>query len=773
MSAEATTQTEGMGAARRGSVASNDRSESGRRDRGGRSRGRGKGKGNSRRSGNEPTAITRSDRPTAERREDTHRVETGALPTTHATMTGDASEVDDDAEVCFICAEPIQYSAIASCNHRTCHICSLRLRALYRNHACAYCKTESKEVVFTLPSEKLFADYQADAGLTRDDKLGIAFENETVMEDTMVLLRFNCPVNTCDVAENGWPNLKLHIKQTHSLVLCDLCVKNKKIFTHEHDLFTGAGLTSHYKHGDRDAQHDPNGFKGHPECGFCRRAFYDDDELFRHCRDKHERCHVCDQMANGPRQAQYFKNWEALSQHFRQDHYPCPAPECVEQKFVVFGSELDLKAHQIEVHPQGLTNAQLKDARKVTTSFSGYDGPVHARGGRGGGRRPEIQFSQPSGGSSLSREQVALRRQMEYQQSRAQATGFGAALSEPDPQPSSSAKSSGRGPKSAAQPTEAFPALGGSSQASSSRQNGSSTEPSARSTPVSQQELDRHQALLDRVQMAVKYNENKIAHYKTNVAQYRSTNIAAIDLIDNLWSLLNIQTDALGGIITSTADLLDSEERKRGLLQAWQDWKIRNRVDKPVAAASTWASTSASNSAGSSSGTSAQRVLNIKNRASRQAAHTSSVWNTRSGQDPIQSAALRLANLNLRPSASVPSVAKTAGGQYKPAWLGNTAASSGAATPIISRGTTPVPSGQATQPRGGADFPSLPAGKQRISTAHLFANRSAGGWSSIGPGGVSSPIDDPALDAPTAQSGAGKKKQKQKQFLFAHGLQRG
>ena len=52
-------------------------------------------------------------------------------------------EGDDDAveaEVCFICASPVVHNAVAPCNHRTCHICALRMRALYKNKQCAHCR---------------------------------------------------------------------------------------------------------------------------------------------------------------------------------------------------------------------------------------------------------------------------------------------------------------------------------------------------------------------------------------------------------------------------------------------------------------------------------------------------------------------------------------------------------------------------------------------------------------------------------------------------------
>ena len=53
-----------------------------------------------------------------------------------------AVEDDLEAEVCFICASPVVHNSVAPCNHRTCHICALRLRALYKTKACAHCRVE-------------------------------------------------------------------------------------------------------------------------------------------------------------------------------------------------------------------------------------------------------------------------------------------------------------------------------------------------------------------------------------------------------------------------------------------------------------------------------------------------------------------------------------------------------------------------------------------------------------------------------------------------------
>lgn len=52
-------------------------------------------------------------------------------------------ETETDGEVCFICASPVIHTAIAPCSHKTCHICSLRMRALYKTKACAHCRVSS------------------------------------------------------------------------------------------------------------------------------------------------------------------------------------------------------------------------------------------------------------------------------------------------------------------------------------------------------------------------------------------------------------------------------------------------------------------------------------------------------------------------------------------------------------------------------------------------------------------------------------------------------
>ena len=65
-----------------------------------------------------------------------------------ASLTLGAANVDDEAvgatsnegDTCWLCAEPVKYYSVSECNHRTCHVCALRLRALYKKMECTFCK---------------------------------------------------------------------------------------------------------------------------------------------------------------------------------------------------------------------------------------------------------------------------------------------------------------------------------------------------------------------------------------------------------------------------------------------------------------------------------------------------------------------------------------------------------------------------------------------------------------------------------------------------------
>lgn len=480
---------------------------------------------------------------------------------------GISAEEEEEGDTCFICASNIDHISIAPCNHQTCHICALRLRALYKTRACAHCRTESNFVVFTDDPTKRYEDFKDSDFVKTDDNLGIRYEKEEIFEDTVLLLRYNCPDKTCDVACLGWPHLHRHVKAKHGKTMCDLCTRNKKVFTHEHELFTFGELRRHERYGDDNpGALDQSGFKGHPECGFCRERFYGDDELYVHCREKHERCHICDRRNNG-RQPQYYLNYEALEEHFRKDHFLCLDQECLGKKFVVFDSEMDLKAHQLAEHPNGLSKDARRDARLVDISGFDYRAPYQAqrgrREGRGGGRGrdPNSEPLPVSSAQPLRRDELAYQRQMAIQSAQSSSTRtFGGQLTQSVREPVRPAPST--------QPTPPLPAV----------ENLSISDPQSMATlsPQEQARRLRHNAVIERASNLLGNDALKLNEFRSKVSAYKNSTITATNLIDAFFSLFDTSSAEMGKLVKELADIYENETKRTELLKSWNDWRAIN-----------------------------------------------------------------------------------------------------------------------------------------------------------------------------------------------------
>lgn len=334
------------------------------------------------------------------------------------------------------------------------------------------------------------------------------------------------------------------------------------MFTHEHELFTQNQLRRHERKGDdTPGAEDQSGFKGHPECGFCKTRFYGDDELYAHCRDKHERCHICDRLSEG-RNHQYFINYDALEEHFRKDHFLCLDKECLDKKFVVFESLVDLKAHQLEAHPGGLTKDARRDARHIDLSTFDYRAPYQPqreRRGAGRGRNPNADPLPVSSAQPLRRDELAYQRQMAVQSAQSVSTRtFGGQLSRAPAQPA---------PAPARQPPPApLPPI-------ENLDLGAAPTPS---TPQDQARQIAHQAVLDRAAALLRNDALKLSTFRAKVSEYRKSNITATDLIESFFSLFDAPPSDLGKLIKELAHLYEDDAKRTALLQAWNDWRAIN-----------------------------------------------------------------------------------------------------------------------------------------------------------------------------------------------------
>ena len=707
---------------------------------------------------------------------------------------GQSGVEDAEAEVCFICASPVVHNSVAPCNHRTCHICALRLRALYKTRACAHCRTEAKFVIFTDDATKRYEDFvEADFQET-DQVLGIKYEHKDIYSDTLLLLRYNCPDESCDIACRGWPDLHRHVRSIHHKVLCDLCTRNKKVFTHEHELFTQQDLRKHEKFGDdHPGAVDQSGFKGHPECGFCRQRFYGDDELYTHCRDKHEKCHICDRR-NPARQQQYYVDYDSLEQHFRKDHFLCADQECMDKKFVVFESEMDLKAHQLEAHPNGLTKDARRDARRVDISAFDYRTPHqdHRGGrrdregrdgrGRGRGRDPNTEALPQSTAQPLRRDELAYQRQMAIQSAQsAPARTFGGQLTSTDAyaaRPAARNQDTVTAPRNHTTTNSSFPAIDNLHLDDTTHTTPASPQPAPAVTAQEQARRLQHSSVMDRAFTMLKHDQTKISDFRSSVSSYRTSAITASQLIDSFFSLFDVPSADLGKLIKELADIYENEAKRNDLLKAWNDWRAINE-DYPSLPGPSGVLPGSSAAAAGSGG---YRVLKLKSstaQSSRSAVSKQGSWGNSTAANPF-------------PSTPASSANRAGAGRVGPTpWVAPSSASRPSQAPpppppppssssqLTSKLSTP---GKPNRSSAAVDaFPALPAAA-KPNTMIMGLTRGTVRWDG-GRGGNSNSANPwgaaanaaPAVSAPEidaeAEAEAGRKKGKggKKQMLYKFG----
>ncbi|KAK2001521.1 hypothetical protein LX36DRAFT_628608 [Colletotrichum falcatum] len=723
------------------------------------------------------------------------------------TVTEGDDTASSDGEVCFICAEPIKFHSIAPCNHKTCHICGLRMRALYKTKDCPHCRTPSPFVVFTEDANKRYEDY-TDADITSfDNNIGIRYTNEEIVGDTVVLLRYNCPAEDCVFAGLGWPDLHRHVRSTHHMKMCDLCTRNKKVFTHEHELFADKELEKHMRHGDdRPGAIDQTGFKGHPLCGFCGSRFYDDDKLFDHCREKHERCFLCDRRDS--RHPHYFVNYNALEKHFEKDHFPCLDKECLEKKFVVFESEMDLKAHQLAEHANSLSKDVRRDARVV--NMSGFDyrspyeserrggggggggreggGPSGGRQGRGRGRDPNAEPIPQSSAQPLRRDEIAFQRQMAIHSAQSVSNRtFGGSLSTPSTTtPSTSSRRGNATPSgSSRQAPAAAPSASNAPALPTAELEQLTVTDIASLPPQERATMLRHQGVIERASNLLGHDQTKMTAFREQISNFRKGKLTAPQLVDAFFSLFaDTSSNALGTLVREVADLFEDKSKATALHKAWQDWRAINEdypslpglggMQGATTASSGWASAASPSPTAPAAAPNqkhSNRVLRLKNSTRAGASGPKPVTSPASNNWVASSPAVRPPASSAFPALPAASSSSSSTGAARPSWIGPNNPSSGTSKPASSAGPSrSVPGGR---PPPSSAFPALPPAQKPLTTIFGYGSgrgvrRDLGGaasnfsWGSAPGGGAASADASEKEDEQASQSTSGKKKKGKK-----------
>ncbi|KAJ2724956.1 hypothetical protein GGI07_001618 [Coemansia sp. Benny D115] len=585
-----------------------------------------------------------------------------------AATEANAGDADDaeDVPVCFICADTIKFYAIGECDHRTCSLCNLRLRALFKSKACPYCKTELESIIYTQDSESIYEELAKTSLPFADKSLGIKFDSKEAYDSTMHTLQFNCPHTRCRyVADEGWGDLKGHVRNTHSLQFCDLCLKHKMSFTNEHRLYTKSQLRNHYAKGDSA------GFVGHPMCRFCNISFYDNDQLFEHCRQKHEQCFIC--VRNGTGRHVYFANYNTLEEHFNKTHHPCKHSLCLEKKFVVFENEIDLQSHELEEHGSSIVGQKARrEAKHINVNFqyssarggegtsrggSSGSGPS-SRGGPGGSRRSNTASAdesnrsrprpsaeeqppatmtvngpddtgvsiagrqRPSGFGRVTESNNPRQRQQQQQQQQQQ------------PDPSSYSYMAASTPDASSSEADLEPeslTIWPTLQADTAQSSSSARDraPAAfgrlSETPnqtrdaasISEETINMHQELLQRVSTYLSHRDQPVSRFRELTKQFKNSEVSAQDYVQNCWLLFltvpgKNAKEMIQRTIKTVASLLPDKKQSDALLLTLAEHRIKQQQFPALTPL-----TGSSTRAGSSAGGSSARVLVIKETSSK------------------------------------------------------------------------------------------------------------------------------------------------------------
>jgi hypothetical protein len=575
-------------------------------------------------------------------------------------------------------------------------------------------------------------------------------------------------------------------------------------------MFADRELTEHMRRGDdKPGASDQTGFRGHPLCGFCGARFYDNDKLYEHCRDKHERCFICDRRDS--RQPHYYVDYNALEQHFKADHFMCDDRECLEKKFVVFETELDLKAHRLSEHPG--VYAKGRDAR--TVDLSNFDLRMRyeqerrapAASGRTGRRGPDPN-AEPLPVSSaqqpLRRDELAFQRQMALQ------TGFAAAAaSRPPAAPGPSRPTAPPQARAGAPAGAPAAAPARTTQIIDAMENLSVTDLSSL-TPEQRATLTRHGAVIERASNLLGNDSHKMNTFRSHISAFNKGSMTAEQLVDAFKNLFSeTSSNALGTLVREVADLFEDKRKGDALRRAWNNWRAINE-DYPAlpgldgmrgatTATTGWAAAASSSSSSQSNAAAAAaqlrnstRVLKLKNSTRSGSVSGQSVLSYASSagasSQSMYSSATSTRPAPLSSAAAFPALpGATNTPTTQPSWVGSRNGPSLAPPPSSTNANTvaaKVRKNPATTPSLNSEeaFPALPAAPKPQTTIFGYgrgavrrdfgtARETGFSWGGAGSGASGSGSGTAAEgegQEQQQQQGGGKKKNK-KQVLVHWG----
>lgn len=128
------------------------------------------------------------------------------------------------------------------------------------------------------------------------------FEDQAYHDEIHSLFQARCPM--CNSGFKSLDQLSQHVKTAHKLqywyylrpasiskINSQTCLNHHKVFLNEKVLYTPELLEKHKREGDKLLN-----IKPHPVCAYCKTMFFSEEELYIHCKEKHETCFICDRF---------------------------------------------------------------------------------------------------------------------------------------------------------------------------------------------------------------------------------------------------------------------------------------------------------------------------------------------------------------------------------------------------------------------------------------------------------------------------------------------
>ncbi|OMO86222.1 hypothetical protein CCACVL1_09714 [Corchorus capsularis] len=294
---------------------------------------------------------------------------------------------------CAVCADTLEWVAYGSCGHReVCSTCVIRLRFICDDCHCCICKSELKTIFITKALgdyTKVINDFAAFAADPVEGQVGPYWYHEGTQAyfddlDHYKMIKAMCRLS-CTVCDKKYEEqnaglkkraefknieqLKKHLFNRHRLLMCSLCLEGRKVFMCEQKLYTRAQLDQHMKTGDSEvdgSESERGGFMGHP---------------MRH-----------------PGQYEYYRNYDEMEIHFRQEHHLCEDEACLAKKFIVFATESELKRHNAIEHGGRMSRSKRNAALQIPIRFQyrrsyEQDPRVRGRGLRADSSDNQLSFA--------------------------------------------------------------------------------------------------------------------------------------------------------------------------------------------------------------------------------------------------------------------------------------------------------------------------------------------------------------------------------------------